>query len=722
MILILLGGGVVANFVLNKSKGQSSGHSKRRVIMKKYFILFLLVALSLTVIMSGCLKTAVPTVPSESLTDQSEEIKVISQLSASPTSVNSGQTITVTFSGAPGNQKDFIALYKVGVPNGQPYVSYQFLKGQTSGTLYFTAPSTAGKYEFRMFRNNTWVYLGKSNPVTVTQSSVSLSASPTSVSPGQTITVTFFGAPGNQKDFIALYKVGVPNGQPYVSYQFLKGQTSGTLSFTAPSTAGDYEFRMFKNNDWVYLGKSNTVEVIPVSLDASPTLVSPGQSITVTFFGAPGNQKDFIALYKVGVPNGQPYVSYQFLNGQTSGTLSFTAPSTVGDYEFRMFKNNDWVYLGKSNPVIVSTVGLAEWTVMVYMSGDNTLDSAAWNDLGEMEDVGSTGQVRIVAQLDPYTPSSCTGTYRYYVTGTAAQGTSYPEYPADIVDSLSEQDMADPSVLGNFVNWATTNYPADHYLLVFWDHGGGWREEGMINKGVMVDDTSGTFMDMVDLADALDLINEHIDIIGFDACLMQMIEVAYQIESSVTDVPDYMVGSEDSEWNDGWPYDDFLSHLTSNPTMSAATLGETIVDDYVNSGPTNATLSLIDLNDFSSIADPIFTAFQIALKGSTHQTKIAAARVLAQNYAYSNNYRIRDIYDFAERIYMLGVYDCQAEANAVMNFVDNVVVYEGWVGPDVANSHGLSIYLPDDKFEYDSAYDTLLFNVDTNWQSFLESP
>ena len=167
MILMLLGGGIVANLVLNKSKGQSSGYSKGRGIMKKYFLLFLLVTLSLTVIMSGCLKTAIPTVPSELSTDQSEEIEASSQLIASPTSVSPGQTITVTFSGAPGNQKDFIALYKVGVANGPPYVSYKFLNGQKSGTLYFTAPSTAGDYEFRMFKNNTWVYLGKSNPVTV---------------------------------------------------------------------------------------------------------------------------------------------------------------------------------------------------------------------------------------------------------------------------------------------------------------------------------------------------------------------------------------------------------------------------------------------------------------------------------------------------------------------------------------------------------------------------
>jgi hypothetical protein len=287
------------------------------------------------------------------------------------------------------------------------------------------------------------------------------------------------------------------------------------------------------------------------------------------------------------------------------------------------------------------------------------------------------------------------------------------------VGSLSEQDMSDPAVLANFVNWATTNYPADHYLLVLWDHGGGWKEKDITNKGIMWDYTpSYSYMSMEDLADGLDSFNEHIDIIGFDACLMQMIEVAYQIESWVTDAPDYMVGSEESEWFYGWNYDDILNHLTLSPTMSAATLGETIVDDYCyNSGVTTATLSVINLSNFHSIADPIFSAFQLALRNSAYQSEIATARITAQSY---NAPDFKDIYDFAERIYTLGVYDCQVEADAVMNFVDNVVVYEGWVGLDVANSHGLSIYLPDTAAEYDSAYSTLLFPFATGWGLFLQ--
>jgi PKD repeat protein len=370
---------------------------------------------------------------------------------------------------------------------------------------------------------------------------------------------------------------------------------------------------------------------------------------------------------------------------------------------------------------VLTLVAKAEWTVMVYVGGDNNLDPAAWNDLGEMEAVGSTGQVKIVVQLDADAGTSCDGTYRYYVTGGVAPGASCPYYPADIVGVLSEQDMGDPSVMADFVNWTTTNYPADHYLLILWDHGGGWKEAPIL-RGVMQDDNSSSLMSMQELASGLSSCNEHIDIIGFDACLMGMIEVAYEIESSVMDAPDYMVASERSEWNDGWPYDDFLNHLTSNPLMSAATLGETIVHDYVNSGPTSATLSVVDLDNFSSIADPIFDAFRAALIVSSHQGAIATARVNAQLYPYTTNDIFKDIYDFAYRIYN-NVADCTTEALDVMNFVDSVVLYEEWVGSDMQDSHGLSIFLTDSKtVGYDTNYDSLEFNVDTNWKSFLLSP
>jgi hypothetical protein len=94
--------------------------------------------------------------------------------------------------------------------------------------------------------------------------SIGISASPSAASPGETITVTYSGAPGFEYDWIAIYKVGDPNTS-YSEYYYLHKQKSGTLTFTAPSTPGEYEFRLFENfpdggyND---LARSNTIRVV----------------------------------------------------------------------------------------------------------------------------------------------------------------------------------------------------------------------------------------------------------------------------------------------------------------------------------------------------------------------------------------------------------------------------------------------------------------------------
>ena len=357
----------------------------------------------------------------------------------------------------------------------------------------------------------------------------------------------------------------------------------------------------------------------------------------------------------------------------------------------------------------------AKWTIMVYMDGDNNLDDCAWDDLTELESVSSTDEIKIVTQLDAY--YSCSGTFRYYITG-AAPGISYPLYPDDIVQTLPEQNMADPATLTSFVNWATTNYPAEKYLLVLWDHGAGWRDRNILTKGVIWDDTSGDFMTMAELVQGLNGVNEGIDIIGFDACLMQMAEVAYEM-NGLTNLPNYMVASQASEWGDGWPYDDILAHLLANPGMAGGTLCETIVDDFINYCGFEGTLSTLDFSTGTYDTYTAFDSFVTALMASSYQDEISAARSSAQSYSYSDGYRCKDIYDFAERI-KNSVPDCQSEAQAVMNQVNDLVLFEAHTGSGVANSHGLSIYLPDNASEYDDDYDDLQFAIDTQWDEFLQ--
>jgi hypothetical protein len=42
----------------------------------------------------------------------------------------------------------------------------------------------------------------------------------------------------------------------------------------------------------------------------------------------------------------------------------------------------------------------ADWTVMVYLAGDNNLDGAGVADLREMKKVGSSASVNVIAQFD----------------------------------------------------------------------------------------------------------------------------------------------------------------------------------------------------------------------------------------------------------------------------------------------------------------------------------
>jgi len=353
-----------------------------------------------------------------------------------------------------------------------------------------------------------------------------------------------------------------------------------------------------------------------------------------------------------------------------------------------------------------------DWTVMVYMDGDNNLDSYAWDDLNEMESVGSTDKINIVTQLDTYGDN---GTYRYYVTGTE-EGSSPPYYSADRVSTLSEQNMADPDVMSNFIDWATTNYPAGKYLLVIWNHGSGWREIDIVNKGVVWDDTSADFMTMAELVQGLENINVPIDIIGFDACLMQMAEVISEMGLGLTNPPEYIIGSEESEWADGWPYDDILQGLILNPMMQEADLCEQITSDYINSGLTIGTLSTIYASDELYNSFYVFNNFANALMVSSYQNEITTARLNAQHYS-NNDYK--DLYDFAYRIYNT-VPDCQSQADEIMRTLNICIISNDHIGEAVKDSHGLSIYLPDTPGEYDTNYDALLFALNTNWDEYLQ--
>ncbi|NAT10716.1 hypothetical protein C4E22_04090 [ANME-1 cluster archaeon AG-394-G06] len=368
------------------------------------------------------------------------------------------------------------------------------------------------------------------------------------------------------------------------------------------------------------------------------------------------------------------------------------------------------------------------WTYMVYLDGDNNLEGAGIDDFLEMSSVGSTSDVNIVVQFDRipgYDTSygDWTGCKRFHVTY------GMTPMPANALIDLGECNMGDPNTLSDFVDWAMTNFPADNYALILWNHGDGWRsintwvpwaadikdaKDAGLSRGICWDFTNGS--DSLTLQETeVALTGKYVQLLGYDACLMHMIEVVYQVMANAG----VSVGSEEVEPWDGWPYDTILADLTVTPTMNEDALGMVIVDRYMASYPTynDLTQSAMDnsaLPNLVAAVDNLAQALMTEINGG-HVADVQEARNAAAEIYY--NYYI-DLYNFAEMVdtYVPGA---RTQAQAVMNSM-GVAVYEEAHGLSVPNDHGLSIYYPRVEGDYLASYDNTAFAIDTQWNEFLK--
>ena len=158
--------------------------------------------------------------------------------------------------------------------------------------------------------------------------------------------------------------------------------------------------------------------------------------------------------------------------------------------------------------------------------------------------------------------------------------------------------MTEKGSLTDFIRWTKENYPADRYMLVFWDHGGGltygYGSEQLNRR------SDGTrSMPSGEIVDAVKESGVQFDLIGFDTCLMQDIDLAYKLEPYA----DYYLASEESESGYGWNYTLGFSELAKNPGISTEDFGTYMISSFdpyntimKDGNPdTGSTLSLLDM-------------------------------------------------------------------------------------------------------------------------------
>ena len=471
---------------------------------------------------------------------------------------------------------------------------------------------------------------------------------------------------------------------------------------------------------WIeFRASSETPVPVTMVIEGVPGSVRVNQSVdfTVTVldqYGMP--YEDFTGT--VCFSSSDPYAilpnDYTFITSD-AGTHHFEAilfsegmqALTVTDTVDPSFTDTAWT-------TVLPQTGGKPWTVLVYLDADNNLEDVGLVDFTEMASAGSTGDVNIVVQFDRisgYDSSygDWTGTKRFYVT----QGLT--PYASNAVEDLGELNMGDPEILSDFISWGVASYPAEDYILILWDHGGGWDGAVCWDETDMGDSLT---MDEVETAmsDAQLLTGQRIDVLGYDACLMAMAEVIYETEEYV----DYVVASEETVPWDGWPYDTIMGDLVDDPMMSPAELSTCVVERYMEYYGTHGieTISAIDVN----AAETMFAALEVFAQElinalPDHKDVIQYCRMNSTVF-YDGTFL--DLYDFA---YEVGdIYttsELLAAADDLWAAISDTVISEGhadyyW------DAHGVSIYFPESGSSYWPQYETVLdFTADTSWDEFL---
>lgn len=293
----------------------------------------------------------------------------------------------------------------------------------------------------------------------------------------------------------------------------------------------------------------------------------------------------------------------------------------------------------------------AKWTILTYIAAHNNLDALGKRSLEQIVSVGSTSEVKHAVLFDGKNSA------KRVLVGKAGETT--------IEEPLENFDSGDPVALYETVKWAFEQFPADHYGLILWSHGSGWRPEEIRRianqvrsdkkvmqkefrdreragaaqiyslfrtslipilkkdtpqeRAICFDNGSGNSLDTIELGRVTgrikDLTGKPLDLLGMDACLMATLEIAYQIKQTAC----FMVASEELVPGLSWPYDLIFGELAKNPQELPHDLAARIVHDYVDfytkNSPkpgegdvTKVALDLSKIDSLSTAVDGLATA------------------------------------------------------------------------------------------------------------------
>lgn len=275
------------------------------------------------------------------------------------------------------------------------------------------------------------------------------------------------------------------------------------------------------------------------------------------------------------------------------------------------------------------------------------------------------------------------------------------------------QYITDPQFFSRIIDYGAAYAPCDDYDLILWDHGGaysGFGADDLFKEDYKKNNPDST--DIPDTGFSLKKLREALmgsdfiknggkfDLIGFDACQM----ANYEAVTTLKDLTDYYVGSEENEPGTGWNYQALFGALNADPKISTDKLGGKIVDGYITQYENNeATLSVIDMKKVTRL-DSSISEFATLLLSELEKNDAAYYDILSavgerSHFATKNGFNSSNLLDIRRLVTPFSSAEApfsdelKSAGQRVLDDLNECVIYNKWQEPGVMNG-GLSIYFP----------------------------
>lgn len=442
----------------------------------------------------------------------------------------------------------------------------------------------------------------------------------------------------------------------------------------------------------------------------------------------------------------------------------------------------------------------AKTTFIVYMAADNDLRSFAARNIKQMAEVGSNENLHIAIHLDIRIAGNKKITRRYYIESKDKILHMNSDDP-----NTQMMDSGQPSTLISACKWAIQNFPADEYVLIFWNHGTGyldpargkilnpteffiynpesnmleldrstsilgnihhinnrydssdlflfldkktdenWQEiekeilESDDPKGICWDDSTGNYLTNQKLDEALTVIrkkylnNKKFSIIGFDACLMSMLEVGSLIKKHAN----IMVGSQEVELGTGWNYQKVLQPFTTKGLEKkefarhiVAAYEETykkITNDYTQSAISLDDIAILE-NNLNDLALLLIQALEIQQdKTILNALRASKNKLLCTHFDEPSYIDLHHLYLNLEQNLKLFTFSDQTLGKKITNSIRQTLIqgraaikkiaFANVCGKNLSQAKGISIYFPE---RIHSSYSNSPFALNNSWFQLLK--